>query len=292
MKLLLAGLMGALLTLLVILGDAPRWYERVYGSHVGKPDFYLWVLLISGQIGLSFALAVPTLEIVRPLFRDSNRKRRVLAQGALISLIVVGFVLSTTLFLAPDFHIKIGLLTTRVLVLNFVSFGVVLVGAIGGWLIYFALEVDFACNSKKATITNFAELRVKLNTLLWVVGLILGASIIAMAGLRNAIIAYNKRSSAFPGQYLFIYGAFFSALLALAYLPIHARALSVGRSLRDRLLPIPDQGNVTSVGEWNANRKALEDALSFDLSGNSSARTALAILTPLAGSLIGLLLQR
>ena len=293
MSLLLAGVIGALIALIAILADAPDWYDGVYAAHSGRPDFFLWVFLIAAQMALSLALLIPTLRIVKPLYHRSNPSRRptILAFALTISAIVIGFVLLTVLFLAPDFRIAIPVLTLRVLTLNMLSFCVVLIGAIGGWLVYFALSDDFVTTPTKASVDHFVDLRLRLNSLLSVVGLILGASIVGMAGLRNAVIAFNDESSAFPGQYLFIYGAFFSALLALAYLPIHRRALTVGRTLRDLLLPLPSGDNWTSIAEWNANRKALEEVLSLDLSANLSARTGAAILTPLVASLIGLLLQ-
>ena len=294
MTLLLAGVTGATISLIVILSDASDWYDGVYASHTGGPDFFLWVFLIAAQIALSLVLLIPTLRTVRPLFRRSDPRHRptLLIYVLSLSSLVMVFVFSTVFFFAPDFHIDIPFFTSRILMLNLISFSVILAAATGGWLVYFALEDDVLLRPTRASLDHFVELRLQLNGLLWTVGLILGASIIGMAGLRNAVIVFNNDASTFPGQYLFIYGAFFSGLLALAYLPIHRRALTVGRALRDQLLPMPSEGNWTSMAEWNSNRKALEEALSLDLSANSSARTVAAILTPLIGSLIGLLLQR
>jgi len=289
---LLAGIIGALIGLAAILGDASNWYDGVYLSRGGKPEFFLWVFLLAGQLALSTALLIPAQSIARDLYPHSSRNNRfrVLTHTITISCAVVAFVLSTTFFLAPNFHMPVPMLTFRVLILNMVSFFVVLIGAAGGWFIHFALDDDFVTEDQHS-IEHFVHLRRHLNRLLWIVGTILGASIIGMACLRNAVITFNDRSSAFPWQYVFIYGAFFSALLALAYMPIHNRALRVGRDLANKLLPMPSMG-WTSMAEWRSNRNALEEALGLDLTANSSIRAVAAILTPLVGSLIGLLLQR
>jgi hypothetical protein len=75
-------------------------------------------------------------------------------------------------------------------------------------------------------------------------------------------------------------------LLALAFFPTYAALLRTGRKLVCDLLPMPP-ANDESWTNWYSKQKSLEELLKLSVSEN--LRAGIAILGPIAGSLIPLL---
>ena len=121
----------------------------------------------------------------------------------------------------------------------------------------------------------------------------IGAAVLATGGLRNAVLAYSASPGAhavdFPREFVLMYGIFYSAVLALVYVPTYARLSEVGRAIRDRSLPAPEMTDQSWTRRYEARTRA-DEFLQLGLSTSQSFRAGVAILTPLAGSLLGLLI--
>jgi hypothetical protein len=184
----------------------------------------------------------------------------------------------------PNFHVKIVLL-------NLLGASVALVGVIGITLVHAALADRFP---QKGTfdehdVEKLLGLQAHLRRLLALDGVIIGAAVLSSGALRNALLAYNQDNPtfSFPEEYVLIYGAFFSALLALVYTPAHLRHRDVARRLRDSFVPLPPHDP-----SWSASydkRTKLEELFELQLTTSASFRTGVAILTPLSGAALSLL---
>jgi hypothetical protein len=125
-------------------------------------------------------------------------------------------------------------------------------------------------------------------------GVILGAAIGSTAAFRNAVVASKGLSGAaaereFPIEYVLLYGAFFSLLLASFYVPTYLRLQLLARDVIARAIPVRQD-----TKDWEDHlerRQKLETVLKLDTGVMSSLTAGAAILAPLATSLVGLLLS-
>ena len=87
-----------------------------------------------------------------------------------------------------------------------------------------------------------------------------------------------------------MYGLFFSILVAAVYLPTYLTFANLGSRIRNAVLPaLPP-----TSPEWEeqtAKREMLGSVLGLQAGPLSQLKASAAILTPLVGSLIGLLLK-
>jgi hypothetical protein len=139
-------------------------------------------------------------------------------------------------------------------------------------------------------IAAHIRLRELLQILLAVEGAIIGAALLATAGLRNAIVAWSHDPTRLPGELVLAYGIAASALLAVAYGPVYARLSATAARLVDRAFELPEPTE-RIWDDLTRRRRELGELLQTRTSTAASFRSGVAILTPLGGALIGLLLK-
>ncbi len=130
---------------------------------------------------------------------------------------------------------------------------------------------------------KYLELRQKLQTLLSLASLILTFGIIGLV-TRRAFIDISHRS--FYEQPITLEGFEYTILLGLAYAPVHAAFNSVGKNIRDGLMPRPSKDSVTAVQEWSRLSNELGDLMQIGLYDWKSLGPIFPILAPF---LLGLL---
>jgi hypothetical protein len=250
-----------------------------------KPEFRLWAFLVALQVATWSVGAVFVARTLRDL-RDYRHGKLVEIASSLALLALLMFAFSfAARKIGPGFPLpERGL---RLSALSVLAFLVAMGAAAGMWLVHAALEREFGGSEPSDDVGAFARLIGRLQLLLTIQGAILGGAILGAGALRNAIVA-NKGTS--PQVYVLLYGLFLSGLVALAYAPTYARARTLGRKLRERCLPHAPPPGVEGWAGWLAERKALDELLGVNAGTAASLRTGAAILTPLAGSLVALLL--
>src|SRR5947207_2597102 len=98
-------------------------------------------------------------------------------------------------------------------------------------------RVDFPLRNRPLAATKpvyewYLELRIVLQRVLAVEGAILGAAILATGSLRNSVVVWHHNdATAFPREFVLMYGGFFTLLLALLYAPVYQTLLETGRKL-------------------------------------------------------------
>jgi Flp pilus assembly pilin Flp len=283
----LAASFGAGLSLLTLFFDRPRWDSAAL-QFVHTPQFLTYVAVLSAEVASSAVVAVVVIRTLRGVWKYRvSEKRHVLIPFSLLVALTTGALVFAHAR-QPDYPFPHGQFKEYFLTVPLVA--VALLAAVAMRLVQTAVERTFPTIGTPTAeqVARFVALRTRLQLLLTCLGVVLGGAILAAGAFRNAILADNPRAT-FPAEWVLMYGATVSGLVALAYWPTHARVVTLGCEMRDRCLPIPPPPSATWAA-WHADRKALEELLGLQASTTTSLRTGAAILTPLAGSIVGVLL--
>jgi hypothetical protein len=142
-------------------------------------------------------------------------------------------------------------------------------------------------------VNTFLALRAEIVALLGVAGVLIGLGTLSAGALRVAALAAplqaHQPALKFAQEYVVGYGLFFSCLLALAFVPAFVAIQVTGARLREcaHPLPAPASDMFDAVVE---SRSKLDALLQTNLSATATFKAGVAILTPLAASLIALVL--
>ena len=287
-KLLSLLLAGGLFGAVVLRADSP-WWDEAHKDFAGKSSFVLWGGLICSQTAL-WALVLawlgPSVLRLGANYGAENRTE-VLASTAMILGIIVLFTVGTPLVkpwpnYMPHHVVKIALL-------SLVGGFVVLVDALGVWFVHGGLKklATEELATEKA-LRTFLALDTELHRFLGTLGAILGLFILSTSAQREAVLAY-KPDTEYGYEFVLVQGFLFSALIAAVYLPTYLTLDEVGKGIRDAFFPdLPP-----TSPEWDdrtAKRERLGGVLRIQVGPFGRFKASAAILTPLVGSLIGLLL--
>jgi hypothetical protein len=121
-------------------------------------------------------------------------------------------------------------------------------------------------------------------------GALIGGITLATGALRNAATAIEGNKQIIPPEVVLVYGAYFTVLVALVYAPTYVTLQTTGRNLQDSVLPMPSPAS-QEWETWCKKRQGLEEVLRLEKGGTQSFQTSFAILAPLAGSIISILLK-
>ncbi|UNO43119.1 PT domain-containing protein [Streptomyces sp. MST-110588] len=118
--------------------------------------------------------------------------------------------------------------------------------------------------------------------------LIISTAVVDVGALRNALLAYGIPEQRFPASSVLLYGAFFSVMFALVFLPVVLLWRSVAARLLAAAVGIPEPDGLND--EWLARRGRLMTFLHLDLSLMKVLKPALGILAPLVTGALSLFL--
>ena len=179
----------------------------------------------------------------------------------------------------------------KMLVLSVVGLGVAVPGILGVFRVDAAVTRDFDHPSGTAAeVLQLNELRGHLARFGALLSIIVGLAMLSSGGLRNALSAEFGRE-VLPLELVWVYGGYFSGLLAIIYIPAYVRLLAAGGRLADQLCPppapwtAPNKEVADLLGEYVKRREMVEQALSLHVGAVESFRTAAFIASPLAAAL-------
>jgi hypothetical protein len=253
-------------------------------------EFRLWLFLIAAQtslwaIGAAVFLA-PQLRLPVAGLSATARVPVVASVAATAAPLVAFFVYAKYTL---DLHYPLPYHEWKILALSLIGMGVALLGVAQLALVKAALENEPASGTL-ADVERYLGLRTLLERVLAVEGAILGAAILSAGGLRNTVVAFHSHDqSSFPRDYVLVYGAYFTLLLALLYAPVYLRLLEVGRANVDAACKPEEPASPNWLPAYQK-RKKLEEHLQLQLTTGASFRAGVAILAPLGSALVGLLI--
>jgi len=276
---------GGLIGLLVLFGDLPVW-DEADRSRAEDDTFGLWAAAIAAQT-MVWVLAFPAIREI------SRRRRTPEAAGsrevvwATAALALVGLVVAVLPPLTGELPDTIPNRGLKTFILNVVAFALAIYAARAMW---FAVAELRALGSSRAAgldaLLLHRRLRGELQLLLRVLGALVTLAVIASAALR-AFTASVDPDGALPAQAVVLYGVTLSLVLALIYVPAHQTMLASGGALRERIAPLLPPGDPGFEGRLGL-RDRIDSFLGLDVAATVSLRAAIAILSPLLGSLVSL----
>jgi hypothetical protein len=302
---LVLGVLGAAVGFGILFADYVFGsFDGVDQKFLGQPNTIFWISVVCAQAALWAVIAVPVSQALCELTPLEHPGRARLA-GAVLTVVALLFVLGSHRA-APNYPLPHH--GFKVFLLSAWGYGVALLAAVAIWRIHGEVS-DAIAQRRQPTASDVSSLlrrRRLLNRMLAIQGGILGAAIISTGALRQALLAWNDylndhpvyrklhpdaAVAEFPYVYVLIYGAFFSALLALIYAPAFARVQAHGRKLQDEAVPLASPTDL-SFSEKYQRRKDLGELLQLEMTTTASFRAGVAILAPLATSILGLVLSK
>jgi hypothetical protein len=281
-------------------------------AFISTPQFLVWVMLLCGQAAFWALAIVPLYRTLRSLVCELRAEESLTTKTiAGITLSALAFATAAVLFaFAPRIlpsrlasrthypgHWPLPSHTPKLTILTAIAIVIALAAIVGMWMAGIALQwLASKGTADLETLNRFLVLRTTLNGLLTLTGVIVGLGTLSSGALRNAVLALNPPAPAkplfeFDAQYVLVYGLFFTGLLAIAYAPSYLALRTTGTWLRNNAYPLPDPGTPTFSAVLKE-RETFDDFLQVNLSASASFKASVAILAPLASSLIALLIPK
>jgi hypothetical protein len=143
-------------------------------------------------------------------------------------------------------------------------------------------------------MTTVIEARSRILRFLAVAGATIGLAVLAAGALRKATVPVFVKDAKFPQEGIVLYGAFFTGLLLLVYVPAHLTLRRLGARIRDRYfpssgMPAPDADTFKS---WLDRRAALEGVLQSNVTPSQQLQASLFILAPLLSAVVTALIPK
>jgi hypothetical protein len=138
------------------------------------------------------------------------------------------------------------------------------------------------------------EARAGILRFLSTAGAVIGLAVLASGALRRATVPTFVDEETFPAEAVLLYGAFFTSLLLLAYVPAHIALRRHGQRIRDTYFPLeqmPDPTADTFKG-WLDRRTTLETLLQVNVTPLQQLQASLFILAPLLSATLTVLVPK
>lgn len=292
LAIILLGAAGAALGAVILMiapGDAGQ-------AFIATPQFQVWLFFVAATMAFAAIVAAPLWKSLQGLQQDWASRR---SEIVLMGLVLIVLCALPTL-LTPPQQEKLAGHRIRMSVLLGLGVAVAAMASVGIWLVRAALiKLAHGSEPGEKRIERYLFLRERLHLFLSILGTLLCGLILATGALRNAYIALesptteatSKLATSFPPELVLAYGAYFTALVVLIYAPAYLALIQAGRQLRDDLFPIPSPQS-EGWHDWYSNRSDLEELLQLQQRGLENLESGIAILAPLAGSIVTLLVGK
>ncbi|MEV6910495.1 hypothetical protein [Amycolatopsis sp. NPDC051071] len=123
---------------------------------------------------------------------------------------------------------------------------------------------------------------------LTVLALIVSTAVIDAGAQRRAFLATGTPRESFPPEAVLLYGALFTAISLLLYVPVFLTWKTRCLRLVDELYPLPPDARPTE--DWLSGRARLTNLMGTDATVAKTVTTAFGILTPLLTSVLSVVL--
>ncbi|WP_157851728.1 hypothetical protein [Streptomyces monomycini] len=262
-------------------------------------EFDLWSALVGASIALYAAVAYAMAYALHrrwrhPVDRPAPRAVAVLVAGAVVLL---GAVFGILRFFTPPGSVPVPLdgLAWRIPLLLVLGMLAAAPGAVGLWDVQVRLlRLSRRLPTEPDVLAPVGALRELhrgwRDAVRFLTGgsLIISTAVVDAGALRNALLAYGVPAKSFPASSVLLYGAFFSVMFALVFLPVVVLWRSVAGRLVEATVRIPEADELTE--DWIERRARLVAFLRLDVSLPKVLAPAFGILAPLATGVVSLFL--
>jgi hypothetical protein len=292
---------GFFVGMLIMIGDylvAGSSLRQENWEFIKSPKAMVWVFLVAGECAFWFNLVEPLWRWRSKLRRDYGLSQthtiRLKLTAAIVFFMLPGFFM---IYIVPDSNLahhdlKMGLVNLIAVITALIAVG-------GIWYVRAAVEAIFADSGPDARGTRSVQeqieividLRTHLQRFITALGAMVTLATLAKGALRQAILATGGHAADFPAEFVLLQGAYFTALLALVYIPTYAILAEVGSDVVDSVYPIKGHDlDWEHLSRWQANRKSLEALLQLQAGAIHNLRASVSILAPVATSVMAVLL--
>jgi hypothetical protein len=288
-KVLAVLFLGALVGFIVLFSDEPTW-DHGHRAAARSAAIVLWEALMCAQTALwTLALAwlLPTIRSLPPEYGRENRSEIIGSSLAILAIVVAlgvsGMVHPMWPNYLPGHAVKLGVLT--------ILGGLVgLVAARGVWFVHGGLKLLARRDLRSdESLKTFLSLQDDLHRFLGVLGAIIGLLVLSTGAQRRAVLWYSPGTH-YGFELVLVYGFLFTILVAAVYLPTYLTLTNVANRIRDAVFP-PVPPSAPEWGDQTEKREKLASVLQLEQGPFGRVKASVAILTPLLGSLTGLLLN-
>jgi hypothetical protein len=290
--LLLIGIGGFLFGVGVLLiGSAKTTTSETF---VGTSGFKVWAVLIGAQTAYWAVIAGPLWADLVDVWRQSplGRNETLVLGAALIVIVIVFPLISVGHRVAWPLWGQ----SSKIQALTIIGGLAVGVPALSGIaMVQQQISARGARPVSASDIPAAVEGRRMITKFLSIAGAVIGLAVLASGALRKATVPQAFiRDTDFPQEYVLLYGAFFTGLLLLVYVPAHLSLRTLGLKIRDHFFPVdqmpePDDDRFKA---WVDKRGVLETFLQLNVSPSQQLQASLFILAPLISAVITSLVPR
>ena len=291
------GSVGFLFGILLMTGDCLRLRpgpDDACARFLRAPESMVWIFLVAAQVAFWFN-SVPFQWRWKCEVRDGFGLAFTRDMGAKAALALLLFAAPAVVmaFLQPA--TMLAHRAAKLAVVNAIGVAVAFVPLVGIWYTRAAITAPAgpggAARDDKRRIRDYLLLRAHLQRFITFLGMMISLGTLAKGANRHAFVATTGRPDQFPPEYVLLYGAFFTGLLALVYVPIHTRLIAAGTALVDSVFAIDaPETDLKQLSGWHANRKSLEDLLHLEARAADDLRASVSILAPVASGVVSILL--
>jgi hypothetical protein len=144
-------------------------------------------------------------------------------------------------------------------------------------------RVDGSPQRVQALITAHLERHDRVQGLLWYIGVVIGGGVLATGMLRQAMLAVAYADDkTFPPSLVLAYGAFFTLLIVVCYVPAHLLVQHAGKRVLETALP---ETPAATILDWKKTRAEMLGLLHLDTPLQDTLKNTIAILAPILAGL-------
>jgi len=262
-------------------------------TFVQTSGFDIWAVSIGVQTAYWAIVA-------GPLWVDFVQSWRVAREGR-FGTVLIAAILTVILVVVPivsaaaDVRWPLWGQTVKIRVLTLVgglAVGVPALSAIA--LIQLRVSRHEAELAREGDVATALRARSQILRFLSVAGAVIGLAVLGAGALRKATVPAFVADSELPQEGILLYGAFFTGLLLLVYVPAHLALRGLGLRIRDRYfalseMPVPRSD---SFKGWLEKRAALENLLQLNITPSQQLQASLFILAPIISAIFTALAPR
>ena len=282
-----AGAVGGVLLLLVDADSTQRSREFVESAGFGP-----WAAVIAAQSAVWAVVTVPLWREVISSYRATAPSPSIWVIPALI-VVALGLLARYSPSVGADWplaghQVKVWILTTAA------ALGVGLPAIFGICLVQDQVRRHQPENLTTGDVDLAVSARAQTRRFLGVAGAVIGLAVLASGALRLATVTEFMEEADFPAAGVLLYGAFFTALLLLVYVPAHLSLRRLCLDIRESYFPVADMPAPTSseFASWTDARARLDTLTQVNVTTAQQLQASLFILAPLISGVLGALVPR
>jgi len=247
-------------------------------------SYPVWVFLVAVVCGLCPIVWSHGRGALTQLATRRSVMREALWYGACAAAVIVAYEIVVPVFVihgpSPLPYIKVRFVAIYVAVALAAAPGVLAMRRIG--------DISLCGDGQAADLVAW---RAILQSQLAGLGTLVVFGTLTTAAFRNATLEVPKaRPADFPPEYVLLFGAGLTVILALAYVPPSERLRRRAQAVVDEMFPVPNHFD----GDWQEQlqqRRDLSAALRTDETSRNSIQNALIIAGPLISTALALLIS-